>query len=57
MIAPEGKICIIAYRGHMGGRKEYEDVENYLNRMNWKFKKSPDINEDDSPVLFLISKS
>lgn len=57
MIAPEGKISIIAYRGHMGGRKEYEDVENYLNRMNWKFKKSPDINDDDSPVLFLISKS
>jgi 16S rRNA C1402 N4-methylase RsmH len=57
ILAPDGKISVIAYRGHPGGREEFENVENYINKMNWKFKKSSDCNDSDSPVLFILSKN
>ena len=57
ILAPDGKISVIAYRGHPGGREEFENVENYINKMNWKFKKSSDCNDSDSPVLIILSKN
>jgi predicted methyltransferase len=56
-LSDDGVISLIAYRGHGGGKYEFEEIENLIKQKNWSFQKIPGNETPDSPVLFLIGKA
>mgnify|MGYP001156925814 CR=1 FL=1 len=57
LLVKHGKISIIAYRGHAGGKTEYESVKNYISNNNLEHESFACDTGSDSPVLFIITKS
>ncbi len=56
-LSRDGIISLIAYRGHDGGRWEFEEIEKLIKQENWPLNKMSGNEAPDSPVLFLISKN
>ena len=55
-LSDDGIISLIAYRGHEGGRSEYEEIEKLIKQEDWLAQKIPGSEAPDSPVLFIIGK-
>ena len=51
-----GKITIIFYRGHEGGKTEYQKVKNYISEKKWEFELFTSNEKVDSPILLIITK-
>ena len=56
-LSDDGIISLIAYRGHDGGQREFEEIEKLTEKENWAVQKKPSNQAPDSPVLFLIGKA
>ena len=56
-LSDDGIISLIAYRGHDGGQREFEEIEKLTEKENWSVQKKPSSQAPDSPVLFLIGKA
>ena len=56
-LSDDGIISLIAYRGHDGGQREYEEIEKLTEKENWSVQKKSSSQAPDSPVLFLIGKA
>ena len=56
-LSDDGVISLIAYRGHDGGKYEFEEIENLIKQKNWPVQKIPGNETPDSPVLFLMDKA
>lgn len=56
-LSDDGIISLIAYRGHDGGQREFEEIEKLTEKENWSVQKKPSNQAPDSPVLFLIGKA
>jgi predicted methyltransferase len=55
-LSDDGIISLISYRGHEGGRCEFEEIEKLIKQENWLVQKTPGSKAPDSPVLFIIGK-
>lgn len=55
-----GILIVVSYHGHLGGKKERNEVENYLNKLNQKeftVLKMDFLNQiNNPPILFCIEK-
>jgi hypothetical protein len=55
-----GILCVIAYRGHIGGLEEYEAIEQFMETLEphkWHVIKSEAINQTNTaPIVLLASK-
>ena len=56
-LSDDGIISLIAYRGHDGGQREFEEIEKLTEKENWSVQKKSSSQAPDSPVLFLIGKA
>ena len=60
LLAPDGLISILAYRGHPGGMDEYEAVANWIAGRSEELKvirqEDSDHPEDKGPYLWLLRK-
>jgi predicted methyltransferase len=56
-LSDDGIISLIAYRGHDGGQREFEEIQKLTEKENWSVQKKPSSQAPDSPVLFLIGKA
>lgn len=56
-LSDDGFISLTAYRGHDGGKYEFEEIENLIKQENWSVQKILGNETPDSPVLFLIGKA
>ena len=56
-LSDDGIISLIAYRGHEGGRSEYEEIEKLIKQEDWQVQKIPGSEAPDSPVLFIVGKA
>ena len=55
-LSDDGIISLISYRGHEGGRCEFEEIEKLIKQENWPVQKIPGSEAPNSPVLFIIGK-
>ena len=55
-LSDNGIISLISYRGHEGGRCEFEEIEKLIKQEDWPVQKTPGSEATDSPVLFVIGK-
>ena len=55
-----GILCVIAYRGHIGGLEEYDAIEQFMQTLEphiWHVVKSEAINQTNTaPIVLLASK-
>jgi hypothetical protein len=56
-LSDDGIISLIAYRGHDGGQREFEEIDKLTEKKNWSVQKKTSNQAPDSPVLFLIGKA
>ena len=55
-LSDNGIISLISYRGHEGGRCEFEEIEKLIKQEHWPVQKTPGSEAPDSPMLFIIGK-
>ena len=56
-LSSNGKITIITYRGHEGGKTEYQRVKNYIYEKKWAIELFKCDERSDSPILIIITKN
>ena len=55
-LSVNGIISLIAYRGHDGGNREYNQLIELIKKMKWSCQTYPGNESDHSPMLFIIRK-
>ena len=55
-LSENGIISLIAYRGHKGGKREYNLLIELIKKMKWSCQTCPGNQSENSPVLFIIRK-
>ena len=57
LMKPRGLITVLCYRGHAGGARESDEVENLCSVQNWSFEKFQGNSNQASPILIVIRKN
>lgn len=55
-LSVNGIISLIAYRGHDGGKREYNELTELIKKMKWSCQTYPGNQSDHSPILLIIRK-